>query len=60
MKTPNQSVKPVQSKQLKHHNNVTDVVLVPLLLTLNIYITHCSGVPILDFEQVNVDWIKYL
>ena len=33
--------------------NAIDVVLVPLLLTLNIF-THFSAVSIAEFEQVNV------
>ena len=39
------------------NNDVNDVVLVFLLLTLNIflYISFCN-VCIVDFEQVNVSW----
>ena len=32
------------------------VVLVPLLLTLNIFSTPCSSVSIVNFEQVNASW----
>ena len=35
--------------------DVIDVVMVSLLLTLNNF-THCSGVTIVDFEQVNAGW----
>ena len=34
-------------------NEVNDVILVSLLLTLNRFHTHCSGVSFVDFEQVN-------
>ena len=37
-------------------NNVIDVVLIILLLTLNIFHTF-SSVSIVNFEQVNVNWI---
>ena len=36
------------------------VVLVSLLLTLNIvHIRSCSIVPIVNFEEVNVDWVIF-
>ena len=34
------------------------VVLVLLLLTLNIFHTPCSSVSIVNFEQVNTDWVS--
>ena len=34
-----------------------DVVLLSLLITLNGF-THCSGVSIVKFEQINVNWEK--
>ena len=40
---------------IKHQNDVTDVVLVFLLLTLNIF--HKFSVSIVDFEQVNITWV---
>ena len=46
-------MKYVQSKQKKHQNDVNDVVMVFLLLTLNIFDTFLSD-SIIDFEQVNV------
>ena len=39
----------------KHQNDVNDVVLEFLLLTLNIF-TPFSSVSIVDFEQGNVTW----
>ena len=39
----------------KHQNDVNDVVMVFLLLTLNIFDTFLSD-SIIDFEQVNVSW----
>ena len=41
---------------IKHQNDVTDVVLVFLLLTLNIF-HKFSNVSIVDFEQVNITWV---
>ena len=35
-----------------------NVVLVPLLLTLNRFAQQCSGVSIVDFEQVNSGGVK--
>ena len=32
------------------------VVLVSLFLTLNIFLTLCSSVSVVNFEQVNADW----
>ena len=40
---------------IKHQNNVIDVILMFLLLTMNIFHTF-SSVSIVDFEQVNVSW----
>ena len=40
---------------IKHQNDVIDVNLAFLLLTLNIFPTF-SSVSIVDFEQVNVNW----
>ena len=55
IETPGKGVKYVQSKQKKHQNDVNDVVMVFLLLTLNIFDTFLSD-SIIDFEQVNVSW----
>ena len=45
------------SKLIKHQDDVNDVVLVFLLLTLNISkFTTFPSVSIVDFEQVNVSW----
>ena len=44
---------------LKFNNEdtrTTDVILVFLLLTLKRFHKICSGVSIVDFEQVNVGW----
>ena len=41
---------------IKHQNDVNDIVLVFLLLTLNIFHFFFS-VSIVDFEQVNVSWL---
>ena len=47
----------------RHQNNVNNVVLASLLLTLNIFHT-CSSVSIVNFEQVNAGWdiwdLRYL
>ena len=44
---------PVQSKQEKHEeNDLCDIVLVSLFLTLNMLCTLCFNVSIVDFEQV--------
>ena len=51
METLEQYVKSVQTLQERHQNDVNDVV-VSLLLTF----THCSGVFIVDFEQVSASW----
>ena len=48
-------VKYVQSQPWKHQNNVSDMVLVFLLLTLNIF-TSSSSVSTVDSEQVSVSW----
>ena len=40
--------------QLRQKNYVNDIVLLCLLLTFITDFTHCSGVPIVDFEQVIV------
>ena len=42
-------------KVKKHQNDVIDVVLVFLLLTLNIPF---SRVSIINFELVNVSWVR--
>ena len=56
---------------IKHQNDVNNVVLVTLLVPLNRFhtllwcfyywlwtnFTHCSGVSIIDFEQVNASWV---
>ena len=43
---------------IKHQNDVSDFVLVFLLLTLNIFYTFFSDF-IVDFEQVNVSRVRY-
>ena len=48
----------------RHLNDVNDVVLVSLLLTLNrllhySILLHYSGVFIVDFEDVNAGWTLY-
>ena len=48
----------VQSQQQRHQNDISDVVLMTFLLTLNRSNTHCSGVFIVDFKQVNTCWVK--
>ena len=40
----------------KHQNNVIDVVLVFLLLTLNLFVVFLF----VDFQQVNVTWVAAL
>ena len=57
METPEQCAKYVQSKQLKHQNNVNEVVLVSSLLTWN-RCQYYSSVSIVEFEQINVGWEK--
>ena len=55
-KTVGNGVKYVQKLQQRHQNDVNDIVLVSLLLTLNIsqtFFYYFIG----DFEQVNVDWV---
>ena len=42
---------------IKNQNDVTDVVLVFLLLALNIFFTPFSSVSIVDFEQVNASCV---
>ena len=49
METPEQCLKSAESSQQRHHNNIIDVVLVSLLLTLRIFHTF-SNVSIADFE----------
>ena len=39
------------------NNNVNDVVLVSLLLTLT-YFTFFSSISVVDFEQVNILWVS--
>ena len=50
MDTPKQYVKSVQTLQKRHQNDVIDTVLVYLML-----LTHCSGVFITDYGQVNAN-----
>ena len=52
-KTPEKYVKDVQSWQYKHLNDLSDIALVFLLLTMNIFHTF-PVVSIVDLEQVNV------
>ena len=47
-----QYVKSVQNKQ----NEVIDVNLVSFLLTVTDF-AHCFVVSIVDFEQLNADWV---
>ena len=47
-----QYVKSVQNKQ----NEVIDVNLVSILLTVTDF-AHCFVVSIVDFEQLNADWV---
>ena len=42
----------------KHQKYVIEVLLVSLFLTLTDF-TNCSGISIIDFQQVNVDWLRY-
>ena len=44
-------------KITRHENDVNDIVLVFLLLTLNVFHSFFSA-SIVDFEQVNVCWVK--
>ena len=44
-------------KITRHENDVNDIVLVFLLLTLNIFHSFFSA-SIVDFEQVNVCWVN--
>ena len=44
---------------IKHQNNLIDVVLVFLLLTLNRFHTHHSDISLVDYEQVNAGWVMY-
>ena len=61
---PNEQ-KHAQSQQKKQknvkffqgNNNVNDVVLVSLLLTLT-YFTFSSSISVVDFEQVNILWVS--
>ena len=45
----------VNNKDTK--NDAIGVVLLSLLLTLNIFLTPCSSGSIVNFEQVNADWV---
>ena len=45
----------IVNKKKRHQNDIIDVFLVSLLLTLNIFLTF-STVSIVDFEQINVCW----
>ena len=53
IQTLEKSIKYVQSKQWENHNDVTDFILVLLLLALKIFYAF-SSVSIVDFDQVNV------
>ena len=44
-------------KFFQGNNNVNDVVLVSLLLTLT-YFTFSSSISVVDFEQVNILWVS--
>ena len=55
METSEQCMKSVQSWH-GNQDNVIDVVLVFLLLTLNVDFAQYSGTPIVDFEEVNACW----
>ena len=39
-----------------HQDNVIDVVLVSLVLTLNADFAQYSSAPIVDFKEVNAGW----
>ena len=43
--------------KLKHRNDVIDVLLACLFLTLNIYFLPFSSLSIDDFEKVDVSWL---
>ena len=43
----------------RHQNDVNDVAMVSLLLTLNIF-TPFSNVSFVDFKQVNIPWEDYM
>ena len=58
METLEKVAKYVQSLTIKTPGNVIDVVQVFLLITLKIF-TPFSSVSIVDFEQVNVSWVKF-
>ena len=58
MQTLEKVAKYVQSLTIKTPENVIDVVQVFLLITLKIF-TPFSSVSIVDFEQVNVSWVKF-
>ena len=53
MKTIKKCVKYVSNEQQKHQNDVNDIVLVFLLLTLNVFHTL---VFLSFFEQANISW----
>ena len=57
IETLEKGMKYVQSEQYRHQNDVSDIVLVSLLLTLNIFHTFFSVFFCVDFEQVNVRWV---
>ena len=58
LKVNNRNTRPrseICSKLTKKHQNVIDIVLASLLLTVN-KCTHFSSASIVDFKQVNVGW----
>ena len=44
---------------IKHQNDATDVIMVSLLLTLNIF-TPCPNVSVINFEHVIAGWASFL
>ena len=51
MEAPEQCIKSAQSQQWRQQNDINDVFLVSLLLTLN------TDVSIVDLEQINASWV---
>ena len=58
IETLEKGVRYVQSKQQKHQNGATVVVLVFLFLTFNIFHVFFFSASIADFEQVNVSLLR--
>ena len=47
----------VQRQQWEHQNNMWNPFKVNNKDTRRRHTTHCSGAPIVDFEQVNIGWV---